>query len=455
MPKNDYFIFDGKKSSDMGLFMASDPMAMHPPRRGEKYVVPGKNGYILREDGTFDAYTQSYDVGLDSRIEKDKVYGTARKLAAWLSGAPMMARLEDSFEPDHFRKARLLNGVSAVNGIQTFGRATLDFECQPERYLKIGEAKIQIAAYTASATIYVYDLPKTVTEFIVRSNGIVALYMKDPNNLSDSVEIQFESDEDYMVARADTTGKYTYAHLNLSIGDVTTISFSDNDGNETNVFSVNSGEYTIHNPTQNIARPMLTFSDLTTEPTPEEQTIVRNESTKIGGDGEVTKTTWSGDAGLYTSDPVNLSGYAYAIVTGVSYSFFNSNGGVVSFGHGNMNASKIVVPTGASSIVVGGSGNITAALSLLEARPNPGNAAVTIGTTTVNLDFSEQDTIILDCELHDAYYIDGSNANKKVSFADSFSNYPTFPVLPSGDVSIRAGSGENLKFIIQPRWWEI
>lgn len=151
MPINDSFIFDGKNSLDYGLYMASDPNAIHPARRGELFPIPGRNGSIVREDGSYDTYTVTYDVLFDSKDKASDVYVHALEVAAWLLGSRGFCRLEDSYEPEYFRLARCAAQMSVENRLARFGRAQIPFEVQPQRYLKSGETPISYEGDSSTA----------------------------------------------------------------------------------------------------------------------------------------------------------------------------------------------------------------------------------------------------------------------------------------------------------------
>ena len=367
--------FDGKSSADFGLIVEYFPESVHAARRGELIPIPGRNGVIVREDGAFDTYSQQYQVWFRNTMGRD-TYQKARDVAEWLLSASGFCRLEDTYEPEHFRLARFVGPLNIETVLCDHGRATLEFDVQPQRYLKSGETPISY------------------------------------------------------------------------------------EGDSTTTFSIT-------NPTLFEARPLLKFVDTSVEPPTVSQSIVVRNNTLIWQNGEVInwKPSWSGgeDPEVKTCEPVSVSGFAYAYVTGNSYAFYDGSGNALTFDadyykthQTNMDNTKVIVPSNASTIVIGtGKGAPDMSLSLQEARANPGNSAVTINGTTISLDFSEHDTIFLDCDLHDAYYIDGSSANNKVSFANNFDPYPTFPGLLPGENTIIPGDGSNLDFELTPRWWTL
>ena len=366
--------FNGTSSDDFGLIVEKLPPSVHASRRGDLISIPGRNGVIVREDGSFDTYQQEYQISFTQAAQSRDPYQTARDIAVWLLGSSGFCRLEDGFEPEHFRLARYAGEYNVDTVLMEYGKATLTFDVQPQRYLKSGETP-----------------------------------------------------------------------LTFQGGSV----------------------YTITNPTQFEARPLLKFTDTSSTPSFVPVAITLNEDYIINSGGAVVDV--SGDAsmlGYAVSSPVSCSGKEYARITGNGYAFLDSNGRTKSGGFSPTGAwsndatrvnYRLAVPSWASTIVVSRGRNTgdTAALALMDFRPNPGAAAVTINGTVVNLDFSVKSTIYLDCDLHDAYYEDGSNANNAVSFSSSMTAYPTFPGLIPGENSIVPNDGAILDFELIPRWWTL
>ena len=361
--------FNGKSSADFGLIVEYFPESVHAARRGELIPIPGRNGVIIREDGAYDTYQQTYQIWFRNTLNRD-TFQTARDVAEWLLAASGFCRLEDTYEPEHFRLARFVGPLNIETVLRDHGRATLEFDVQPQRYLKSGETPISY------------------------------------------------------------------------------------EGDSTTTFSIT-------NPTQFEARPLLKFVDTAVTPGFVPQTLTMREDIYIDTSGEVLEPPDPSLLGRYeTSTPVSVVGKTNAMVTCNGYAFLDSNGntrrnGFVYTGGVSYVGVKLVVPSWAASIVVSNEQGKTTVLELQEPRPNPGVSAVQINGTTVNLDFSEHDTIILDCDLHDAYYIDGSNANAAVSFASNVTDYPTFPGLSPGMNTIIPGDGSNLDFELTPRWWTL
>ena len=137
-------IFNGKNLREYGITIEHLPESVHPQRRGDAYQIAGRNGTQRREDGTFENYDQPYEVWFRDFSTKRDVYQVSRDLAGFLLGSSGYCRLEDTYEPDVFRLACYAGPMNVEAALRRYGRATLVFDCQPERYLKTGEKPVTL-----------------------------------------------------------------------------------------------------------------------------------------------------------------------------------------------------------------------------------------------------------------------------------------------------------------------
>lgn len=461
MPINDSFTFDGKNSADFGLLMASDPEAIHPARRGESSQIVGRNGVFVREDGSYDTYMQTYDVMLDS--QSDGVYARSRKVANWLLGSRGFCRLEDTFEPDVFKLARYAKQLSVENRLTRFGRAQIAFEVQPQRYLKLGENEISIMTpYSDEGGSAPGEIKMAIPCGAVAMYSIAAnaennffAYFLDENGQTVGEILNTETGTPSNVPDGATTISCIWNNVASDFSAI--VGMVNSGGGQIPLCGINGTSPVVFNPTDYESRPLLKFVDTSEEPTPVPRYFTKEYRKGIGNGGAVVPASREN----YITTTVSLDTFAYAIVSGLGYSFLDSNDNCVAYysvgvsGKSILNEKKIIIPANATKIMLAGSDTAEASLSLLAERANPGASAVTINGITISLDFSVHDTIYLDCDLHDAYYIDGSSANDNVSFTSTLDPYPTFPGLAPGENTVIVRDGDNLDFSIVPRWWEL
>lgn len=143
--------FNRRPSTDFGIIVESFPSINRGSRRGDGYKIAGRNGTFYQDEATYDNYVQAYDIAI-----REKNRGAAARcadIAAWLM-APTgnFLRLEDTFEPEYYKLARFAGPLNIKQILGHVGRCTLEFECQPERWLKSGE--IPIETTSTSLTIH-------------------------------------------------------------------------------------------------------------------------------------------------------------------------------------------------------------------------------------------------------------------------------------------------------------
>lgn len=145
-----YFIFDGKNSLDYDMSVESYPAYPIPERVIELFNVPGRNGTLVQDSGSFQNVTQTYDVFYKPRWGSSS-FQNANDILKWLLSGTGYKRLEDSYNPELFRKA-VYSGSSEISMFfEKYGRISLDFNCLPQRFLKIGEFPVDM---TNGGTLY-------------------------------------------------------------------------------------------------------------------------------------------------------------------------------------------------------------------------------------------------------------------------------------------------------------
>lgn len=137
-----YFFFNGARSIDKGLTIEYCPSVGTGQRVVEKIPVPGRSGDLVIDTGAYGNYIQPYEIWF-----KDKLRGTtraARDIAQWLLSGVGYMRLEDTYDPEVFRLAMFTGPFDVENWMLTHGRATLEFDCQPQRWLKTGQRPVAV-----------------------------------------------------------------------------------------------------------------------------------------------------------------------------------------------------------------------------------------------------------------------------------------------------------------------
>ena len=137
-----YLTFAGHSSLEFGLSISGSGTYNAPERDVESLEIPGRSGALLLDNGRFRNITVTYPVSLTARFPQ-----RARAIKGWLLGRIGYQRLEDTYDPDHFRLARFAGPLEWEVGFRQWsGSASLAFDCQPQRWYKSGELPVTLTS---------------------------------------------------------------------------------------------------------------------------------------------------------------------------------------------------------------------------------------------------------------------------------------------------------------------
>lgn len=126
------FKFNGVNSDAMGLFVERYPERPFPSRKQTVYNIHGRSGDLIVDENAFTNVTQTYEVYI--RGGSVGFQAKASAIAKWLLSPVGYAELTDSYDPTVYRKARFTGEVSFLNALNKYGKATITFDCCPQRY---------------------------------------------------------------------------------------------------------------------------------------------------------------------------------------------------------------------------------------------------------------------------------------------------------------------------------
>lgn len=121
--------WNGISSDTLGLTVEKYPKLNRPARKYTVADVPGRNGsaYILQN--AWSEVIQSYEISAKSPVASFK------GVAEWLASANGYAVLQDSYDPTIYRMAVCVNPFEVETALNRAGRALIQFNCRPERYI--------------------------------------------------------------------------------------------------------------------------------------------------------------------------------------------------------------------------------------------------------------------------------------------------------------------------------
>lgn len=127
----------GKSSDDVHVIVERYPSIELAARKLETQAVPGRSGDLLFAQDAFQNCTQTYAIYVSA--EGERLPRVMRGVAAWLCGPSGYQRLEDSYDVETYRMAYFVGPVDVESVLHRFGRADIEFNCRPQRFLRVGD----------------------------------------------------------------------------------------------------------------------------------------------------------------------------------------------------------------------------------------------------------------------------------------------------------------------------
>lgn len=198
MALNHFTFGDFQSLKDCGLYIEKRPAPQKPVRDVTAHQVPGRDGDVLIDNGRWNSVTVKYQVGcsdIDANIDK---------INQMLCQTGFQ-NLRDTYDPEVYRKACCINAMEFQEDLLNFGHATIEFSCDPYRYLISGNSSITATVtsdtvienptgFTALPRIYLVATPGATCTIHLNSNNYpVAM----PSNRS-SLYIDSESMNAYV-----------------------------------------------------------------------------------------------------------------------------------------------------------------------------------------------------------------------------------------------------------------
>ena len=188
---------NGISSKTIGLEVETYPNYVAPKRSYETVHVPGRNGDLVFDNGCYENVRRSYEVSIGSHVTD---YTTLmRDVMDWLHRY-VHFRLEDSYEPDYYRIAFLPEEVEFSNLFHHGGKATLEFECKPQRFLNSGRNSITYTASGGSITNPTWYDSEPLIRIYCNGDGKVTIgsyYTINVKGITDYVDIDSEIQDAY------------------------------------------------------------------------------------------------------------------------------------------------------------------------------------------------------------------------------------------------------------------
>lgn len=131
-----YFRFGDRSTLDFNMHIEKLPTIKGPTRKRTAVPVAGRNGDLHYDEDAYSNYTQSYECYFHGKLPTAEQTHLIRE---WLTASGGYLRLEDTYDPAHFRMASFVGPLDVDNYFNKYGRCKVNFDCAPQSFLKSGE----------------------------------------------------------------------------------------------------------------------------------------------------------------------------------------------------------------------------------------------------------------------------------------------------------------------------
>lgn len=175
-----YFIYGNVNSLTYGVMISGSGTFNKPQRRVEKITIPGRNGDVFVADNGFENVTVSYPAFIARGFE----HKYHEFIEAMLSQEGY-CKLEDTYDINHYRMGIFQAPEEAeVGTLNRTGKFTLEFDCQPQRWLKtLSEFETVWTQGDPLLSIHCVNPTKYIAQPIIRVYGYGGIWLYATDNV--------------------------------------------------------------------------------------------------------------------------------------------------------------------------------------------------------------------------------------------------------------------------------
>ena len=279
-------IYGGINSGDYKAYITNAGIYKSPAKRYKKHTVPGRNGVLLEDLGTYENIEVEYPfcVYENCDINYDEFIAAMRRKKGY-------QRIDDTFHPEYYRVGAFLDELEPkeITADAEMCNGVLKFDCLPQKYLTSGENPISFWTPVVSKrtdplweqnyeemNTQKFSFDKvghlfTITVNCLEDETITLVYQSFANDRetivdgdsvqlgnNESIDIEFDSSAAYgaFFVQTSETG-------NISDVSVTFICYIKNEDGQYESHEIEMSEkIIIQNPTGFVTSPLIEFRGL-------------------------------------------------------------------------------------------------------------------------------------------------------------------------------------------------
>lgn len=166
-----YLIYNGKSTKEFDCYVSGGETFATAQRDYKLIEVPGRNGALVLDYERYKQVSVPYKAFIVNNMKENY-----KALSNWYASNFGVHRLEDTFHPEYYRMAMFDGQIDPNVFALQLSEFSLNFICQPEKWLKTGETSIVVknGEYINNPTLFQSKpLIKVVGSGTLRISNIV------------------------------------------------------------------------------------------------------------------------------------------------------------------------------------------------------------------------------------------------------------------------------------------
>lgn len=139
---DNFFVFNGISSLDMGLVVEKVPVRRVAEKDLESYRVAGRSEALHIWKQSWKPYPVKYQCWFRGNPPEKQLH----EIAEWLHSAPVRSRLEDSYDTTVYHWATYKGGADVDMLMREVGKFTVEFEVGAQAFLKKAETAVRFTS---------------------------------------------------------------------------------------------------------------------------------------------------------------------------------------------------------------------------------------------------------------------------------------------------------------------
>ena len=145
-----YFCYGDFRSADHNIILTAPPPEIIAERDVEIVSIAGRSGDLIRDNKRYKNVTVPFELAVippDDGNMREIMINAIDKL----NPAADYRRLTTTYDPGHFRIARVASGITVESIVEQAGIFKIAFDCNPQRFLVDGDFSVK---FTAPGSLY-------------------------------------------------------------------------------------------------------------------------------------------------------------------------------------------------------------------------------------------------------------------------------------------------------------